>query len=116
MPTAVLKVADGNVGPLAVSIEFEPGPVCAGKQLLLRAIPVGVNRQVMERRACPGAVPKHLHVAKHAIKVNGHRISDLEDFDLIVLGLQQVGYKCGAVPCRSPMFRRGDDHLRLSGP
>lgn len=115
MPTALHNVPDGNVGPLAVTIEFEPSPVCTGKQFLLRAVPVGVDRQVMERRTCPGAVPKHRHVAKDGLKVNGHRVSDFEDFDLIVLGLQEVRHQHGAVPCRSAVLRRGDNHWRLSG-
>jgi hypothetical protein len=47
------SVTNHHVSALAVWIEFAPSPVGTSKQLLLRAVPVGVDRQVMERGTCP---------------------------------------------------------------
>jgi hypothetical protein len=76
----------------------------------------GIDRQVMEGGACSRPVPEQLHIAKDAFKIGGNRIPDFQDFDVIILGLEKMRHQRGAVTGRSPMFRRGDDHLRLFDP
>ena len=109
-------MADHNVDALAIRIEFAPGSVSAGKQFRLGAVLAGIDCQVVEGSARLGPIANQHHVAKHAFKIGGHGVSDFEDFNFLVDGLEKVRTQRCAVRRRSPMLRRGDNHLRLSGP
>jgi len=112
---SLFSVTDRNVDPLAIRIELAPSSVRTGEQFRLRAVPAGIDCQVMEGSARLGPIAKHLHIMKDAFKINGHGVSDFEDFDFVVLGLEEMRDQCGAVRRRPAVFRRGDNHLRLSG-